>query len=44
MAEKSTVSISFRVFDDGKGFKTLTADADRLRKIMAENVKVTNNF
>lgn len=38
MAEKSTVSISFRIFDDGEGFKTLTA-TDALRKIMAENVK-----
>lgn len=36
---KSTVSISFKVDDGGKGLKTLTVDANALKKAMSATVK-----
>lgn len=44
MASDSAISISFRITDDANGFKTLTADADAFRKIMAETVNVVNQM
>lgn len=35
----STISFTFKVEDDGKGLKTLTADADSLRKLLGSTVK-----
>lgn len=35
----STISMSFRMEDDGKGMKTLVADADSLRKMLGFTVK-----
>ena len=44
MASDSAISISFRITDDANGIKTLTADADAFRKIMAETVNVANQM
>lgn len=44
MVSNSAISISFRITDDANGFKTLTADADAFRKIMAETVNVANQM
>lgn len=35
----STISFTFKVEDDGKGLKKLTADADGLRKLLGSTVK-----
>lgn len=44
MARKGTVSISFVVEEGKDGLKKLTLDAAGLRKVMAENVKVTERL
>lgn len=44
MAGKNTISISFEVTDGRDGLKTLTLDADALRKVMEQNVKVSQNM
>lgn len=40
----STISIAFTMTEDANGLKTLTMDADGLRKIMSENVKVAQKL
>src|SRR5574344_25918 len=35
MAGKSTISITFKLDSDGKGFKDLSKDADGLKKVIA---------
>lgn len=44
MAGKNTISISFEVTDGRDGLKTLTLDADALRKVMEQNVRVSQNM
>lgn len=44
MAGKDTIAISFVLKDGENGLKQLIFDADGLRKIMAENVKVAEGF
>lgn len=44
MAGKNTVSISFVIGEGKDGLKQLTLDADGLRKVMSETVKVTSNL
>ena len=38
MAGKSTISITFKLDGDGKGFKSLTADADGLKQVITASV------
>lgn len=38
MAGKSTISITFKLDGDGKGFKALTADADGLKQVITASV------
>lgn len=44
MSGKSTISIGFLIEDAGGGLKKLTLDADALRKVMSENVKVAEQM
>lgn len=44
MAGKNTISISFEVTDGRDGLKTLILDADALRKVMEQNVRVSQNL
>ncbi len=44
MASNSTVTISFRIDDQGKGFKALTMDADSLRRVMQSNIEVADRL
>lgn len=44
MASNSTISLAFRVTDGKDGLKQLTLDADALRQIMKENVRVAEEF
>lgn len=44
MAQKGTVSISFIVEEGKDGLKKLTMEASSLKKIMEENVKVTQRM
>ncbi len=44
MSGKSTISIGFYIEDCGKGLKNLVMEADALKKIMSENVKVSNEL
>lgn len=39
MAGKSTISITFKLDGDGKGFKELSADADGLKKVISSAVR-----
>lgn len=39
MAGKSTISITFKLDGDGKGFKDLANDADGLKKVMTATIK-----
>lgn len=39
MAGKSTISITFKLDGDGKGFKELANDADGLKKVMTATIK-----
>ena len=38
MAGKSTISITFRLDGDGKGFKELANDAEGLKKVITSTV------
>lgn len=38
MASNNNISITFKIQDEGDGFKTLTANADSLKKIMTESI------
>lgn len=38
MAGKSTISITFKLDGDGKGFKALTQDANGLKKVLTETI------
>lgn len=44
MASKDTVSLYFTIDDSQDGLKKLTLDADGLRKVMTENVKITQKL
>lgn len=44
MPSNSTISLAFQITDGENGLKQLTVDADGLRKIMAENVKVAKEL
>lgn len=44
MAGKDTITISFAVKDGENGLKTLILDADGLRKVMEDNVRITEKF
>ena len=44
MAGKSTISVGFLIEDVGGGFKKMTLDADALRKVMSENIKVAEQM
>lgn len=39
MAGNSTISITFKISDDGKGFKQLSLDAKGFKKVIGETVK-----
>lgn len=44
MSKDSTVAIRFQMTEDSNGIKTLTLDAEALRKVMAENIKVADKM
>ena len=44
MSGKSTISIGFLIEDAGGGLKKLNLDADALRKVMSESVKVAEQM
>ncbi len=44
MAGKDTITISFAVKDGENGLKTLILDADGFRKVMEDNVRITEKF
>lgn len=44
MSKNAAVAIRFQVTEDSNGIKTLTLDAEALRKVMAENVKVAEKM
>lgn len=44
MANKGAVTIEFRIEDGKDGLKKLVLDANGLRKVMTENVKITEKF
>lgn len=39
MASSETISITYKLEGDNKGFKTLAVDADGLRKVLGESIK-----
>lgn len=44
MAKKGTISVSFKVTDDGDGIKKLALDGKELKKILEEDVKAAKKF
>lgn len=44
MANKGAVTIKFLIEDSKDGLKKLVLDADSLRKVMSENVKIADKF
>ncbi len=44
MSGKSTISLGFYIEDGGNGLKKLVMEADALKKIMSETVKVSNEL
>lgn len=44
MAGKSTIALGFYIEDGGNGLKKLVMEADALKKIMSETVKVSNEL
>lgn len=44
MAKKGTISVSFKVVDDGDGIKRLAMDGKELKKILEENAKAAKRL
>ena len=44
MASNGTISIGFKIEDNGNGFKQLTMDADGFRKVIGATFKASQAF